>query len=1106
MGESGRGKRAADAEVNRAEFGARNAQEAKSDALSTLSVPFTISQGEGSKPLEPAIDDPAPVLTPVTAAPLDLRPLDPAQNGVLDLLKRIERNTQAQTPKQRAAAGPVGSDGVPVARSRPARDAAGRFTSTQALTQSGDDTTNASGLRQQIMRVKRIERQAENTLPPVRRPGVVQDSETGTTPQADSVATPTPTSKGGDTTANQGRQRETTANARPANKARERKEQRDATKESAKATAEATAKANAEAEQKSTSDAQANDASSDDTTPTLTAEQLRALPLRDDGGRFLSRDEKAGMSQAQLAQARAREQRDKAQQDEKANGMMGKLVELADGALGSQGDASDGAGTAAGGAYYMAAKEVYSAVNELAGENSKGRQLYDWAQAKWAEKRDKEAGQEKSDTVEASGEPSETLAIKRQTRDAKQQHQETRDEKAAEADAQEARHRADTTQADDHHKDTTDRFDALTRANEEGFEEVVEAIERIPPPDGSGMSVLPIRNPLSGGARGGARGGGARHGGGASGQPRGRLGRLWDRVRGRTPATTPSAGASSASAATRTASAANTANAASTATRAASAAPKTTLSTRAVQAASTVGRGATRLAGAAAAPLTGYLAWRSTQEELGERGDLTDSQKTAISGGSAVGAGGGALAGAGMGAAAGAVAGSVVPVIGTAIGGVLGGVVGGALGAWGGEQAGRSVGEAVASTMDNVEDEARKALDEREARLNNENTQERKWYNPATWFSGGGSQAQGQASFGGMPGAGARGDRAPTSSDASIIERSNFGRVAEKYESGGMGVGTISTGYDDAGGVSYGKHQLASETGTMQAFLNSREGAAYRDEFAGMRAGSDDFSAKYREVAERDAEGFAAAQQAFITRTHYEPVANYAASKGIDIESEAMQEALYSQSVQHSGRGNRVIIDDAMSRVGPDASEDEIIDALYDARGDYASQFANRSATIDRYAREREDVRAISQARAAEASQDDAAPHEPDAGATVEVANSNGGSAPAEANATAQPAPAVAANTAQPAVEPAMEGAPVEPVDNRQAAQASRPAAPTPTAPPASIAKRSEPASQGGSNGANGRNGEAGTGVRGDTSAPGVNDVAMHFDDTTLTLMAMDRI
>lgn len=187
-----------------------------------------------------------------------------------------------------------------------------------------------------------------------------------------------------------------------------------------------------------------------------------------------------------------------------------------------------------------------------------------------------------------------------------------------------------------------------------------------------------------------------------------------------------------------------------------------------------------------------------------------------------------------------------------------------------------------------------------------------------------------------------------------------LGRVSAKYESGGRGVSTVSTGVGDAGGVSYGKHQLASSTGTMQAFLDSPEGAAFRAAFAGQRAGSDAFSDTYRRIAASDGDAFAQAQQSYITRTHFNPVERYARENGLDTSNPAIREALYSQSVQHGFSGNKRIINDALQRVGGDASDTEsFIDALYNARGAYASQFASAAATTDRYARERQDILAI---------------------------------------------------------------------------------------------------------------------------------------------------
>lgn len=256
---------------------------------------------------------------------------------------------------------------------------------------------------------------------------------------------------------------------------------------------------------------------------------------------------------------------------------------------------------------------------------------------------------------------------------------------------------------------------------------------------------------------------------------------------------------------------------------------------------------------------------------------------------------------------------------------------------------GKSLGESMAAvageTLTEAEKEAARILERRDGAIRP--ARKKKWYNPLTWFGGDEKRDEGAETVEATP---ARGD---------------LGRVSEKYESGGRGVETISSGRGDAGGVSYGKHQLASKTGTMGAFLKSPEAAAYADHFQGLKPGSKKFDRAYMTVAKNDPEGFAKAQHAFIKRTHFDPVANYAKTKGMDVENPAIQEALWSQAVQHSGAGNIKIIDAAVARAGKGAGAEDTINALYDARTNYASQYASAAATTDRYSRERKDVLAI---------------------------------------------------------------------------------------------------------------------------------------------------
>lgn len=249
----------------------------------------------------------------------------------------------------------------------------------------------------------------------------------------------------------------------------------------------------------------------------LTADDLRKMPLRGGNGRFLSKDEKDGMSQAELAQAKAREQRDKAREDDKTRSVMGRLADATRDTLGGKGDATDAAGTAVGNSYYLAAKEVYGAVDELAGKDSKAQQLYQWARKK-REERTGTREQDDSDNARPAATPDPDKAAKQRqqtadavesqaTADAKQREAAAQ-QKMATADARESQHRADVKQAEHQHADNQESLDDLTKTTEDGFEDVVDAIKRYSGGEGGGgLDIWP-----GGRARGAPRGRRARGG------------------------------------------------------------------------------------------------------------------------------------------------------------------------------------------------------------------------------------------------------------------------------------------------------------------------------------------------------------------------------------------------------------------------------------------------------------------------------------------------------------------------------------------------------------------------------------------------------------------
>jgi hypothetical protein len=188
---------------------------------------------------------------------------------------------------------------------------------------------------------------------------------------------------------------------------------------------------------------------------------------------------------------------------------------------------------------------------------------------------------------------------------------------------------------------------------------------------------------------------------------------------------------------------------------------------------------------------------------------------------------------------------------------------------------------------------------------------------------------------------------------------SELGSIANKYESGTGGVGTISSGIGDAGGVSYGNYQIASDAGTMSKFLESDQGSRFSKFFKGMKPGSDEFNTQYNKVVGKFGDKLEVAQKEFIAESHYEPVKQLGESLGLDTSDRMIQEALWSQSVQHSYKGNRQILSKALNGLGNDASVEEQVRAIYQSRLDYASEFMDSTSAANRYSSEMKDVLAL---------------------------------------------------------------------------------------------------------------------------------------------------
>ena len=165
----------------------------------------------------------------------------------------------------------------------------------------------------------------------------------------------------------------------------------------------------------------------------------------------------------------------------------------------------------------------------------------------------------------------------------------------------------------------------------------------------------------------------------------------------------------------------------------------------------------------------------------------------------------------------------------------------------------------------------------------------------------------------------------------------HLGKTSIRFETGGRGVATVSTGVGDHGGVSYGAYQLSSRQGTLDEYLS---GSKFRHEFEGLERNSQEFIAKWRDVAVREPE-FAIEQHQFIKRTHYQPVESDLAAQGIDLtdRGRAVHDALWSTSVQMRSLGTTVFrraLEPAIASAGSleALSDRQIIEAVQDYKID----------------------------------------------------------------------------------------------------------------------------------------------------------------------------
>jgi len=163
-----------------------------------------------------------------------------------------------------------------------------------------------------------------------------------------------------------------------------------------------------------------------------------------------------------------------------------------------------------------------------------------------------------------------------------------------------------------------------------------------------------------------------------------------------------------------------------------------------------------------------------------------------------------------------------------------------------------------------------------------------------------------------------------------------LGELSAKYETGGRGPGTVSTGAGDPGGVSYGSYQMASKMGVPARFV-TQAGFPWLSDFQGLTAGTAPFTACWKRIASAETDAFQRAQHAFIKKSHYDLLAAKVLNDdGLDVNTRcrALQDVIWSTAVQHGGATpiiHRAIANVSVPTTDPGYDE-KLIRAIYAER------------------------------------------------------------------------------------------------------------------------------------------------------------------------------
>ena len=166
----------------------------------------------------------------------------------------------------------------------------------------------------------------------------------------------------------------------------------------------------------------------------------------------------------------------------------------------------------------------------------------------------------------------------------------------------------------------------------------------------------------------------------------------------------------------------------------------------------------------------------------------------------------------------------------------------------------------------------------------------------------------------------------------------HFDKLSSKYESRGD---SSAFGWDRTGGHSYGKYQIAANTGAMGGFLNflkendtnTYERLMEAGGEGGAKAGTDRFKSTWKSLAK--SKEFQGLEKEYIGTEYYQNLVKKVKGKSdfdIDSRSYALKNVGWSTAVQHGAKHGSGIFDKVLRKIGFDTEDPSLIEGIYKER------------------------------------------------------------------------------------------------------------------------------------------------------------------------------